>query len=61
MSQVGDTIEDLVQQLKESELKFVRKLGTLKYLKHLEKNKQLENCPICRATPEHKVHYILML
>lgn len=56
---MDDTVGDLVQQLRESELKFVRKLGTLKYLKHLEKNKELENCPICDQQPEHKVKYNL--
>lgn len=53
--EVESNIEDLTGQLKDSELKFIRKLGTLKYLKHLEQNKELENCPICDLQPEHKV------
>lgn len=53
--QVDDTVNDLKGQLREAELNFVRKLGTLKYLKHLEKNKQLENCPICDQQPKQKV------
>lgn len=52
---MDESIQDLTSQLREAEMKFVRKIGTLKYLKHLEKNKQLENCPICVQQPEHKV------
>lgn len=53
--EVHDTVEDLNKQLKDSNLKFIRKMGTLKYLKHLEQNKELEDCPICHLKPEHKV------
>lgn len=55
--EIDDNVNDLRQQLNESELQFVRKLGTLKYLKHLEQNKALENCPICDEQPEDKVRY----
>lgn len=53
--EVDDTVADLNGQLKDAELKFIRKMGTLKYLRHLEQNKELQNCPICDQRPEHKV------
>lgn len=55
--EVDDTVIEMQNQLKEAELKFLRKLGTLKYLKHLEKNNILENCPICDQQPEGRVRY----
>lgn len=55
--EVDINIQDLSTQLKNSELKFIRKMGTLKYLKHLEQNKDLENCPICDQKPEHKASF----
>lgn len=42
-------------QMQEAELSFVRKLGQLKYLNHLRKNKEIENCPICSTQPKIKV------
>lgn len=48
-------MEDLQAQMQEAELNFVRKLGQLKYLNHLRKNKEVEDCPICNTRPETKV------
>lgn len=50
-------MEDLNAQMNEAELNFVRKLGQLKYLNHLRKNKEVEDCPICNTRPETKVSY----
>lgn len=38
-----------------AELEFVKKKGTLRYLEHLEANKEVEDCPICQQKPEEKV------
>lgn len=48
-------MENLTAQIREAELNFVRKLGQLKYLNHLKKNTQVEDCPICSSPPESKV------
>lgn len=45
----------LQQQKNQAELNFIRTLGQLKYLAHLEKNKDVEECPVCKTLPEHKV------
>lgn len=52
-------MEELQVEVKQSELNFVRKLGQLKYLSHLRKNNQVENCPICSTQPETKVCSII--
>lgn len=51
-------MEDLKSQMNEAELNFVRKLGQLKYLNHLRKNKEVEDCPICNTRPETKVSFV---
>lgn len=48
-------MKDLNAQLEEAKLNFVRKLGQLKYLNHLKKNKDVDDCPICNTRPEIKV------
>lgn len=48
-------MENLKSEINEAELNFVRKLGQLKYLNHLRKNKEVEDCPICNTRPETKV------
>lgn len=53
-------MEDLNAQLQEAKLNFVRKLGQLKYLNHLKKNKEVDECPICKTRPEIKVCSILL-
>lgn len=52
-------MENLTTQIRQAELNFVRKLGQLKYLNHLKKNQQVEDCPICSSPPESKVCSIL--
>ena len=52
--EVDDHVQEFTQQLQAAEMGFVRKQGRLKYLKHLEKNKEVENCPICTQAPETK-------
>lgn len=54
-------MENLTAQVREAELNFVRKLGQLKYLNHLKKNQQVEDCPICSSPPESKVGPIHIL
>lgn len=51
---VDETIVNAKEQIREAELEFVRKLGRLKYLNHLKKSTELENCPICCHPPEEK-------
>lgn len=51
---VEDTIIEFKQQMKDAEAEFVRKMGRLKYLNHLEKSKEVDNCPICSQPPENK-------
>lgn len=53
-------MENLTGQVREAELNFVRKLGQLKYLNHLKKNQQVEDCPICSSPPESKVCLVLL-
>lgn len=48
-------MQHLRDQMREAELNFLRKLGQLKYLNHLKKNKDVEDCPICDTQPENKV------
>lgn len=50
------TMDEHRVQLIEAERGFQRAQGTLKYLKHLEKNSAgPETCPICKQIPENKV------
>lgn len=37
-----------------AELNFVRKLGQLKYLSHLEQSEMVEECPVCKTIPADK-------
>lgn len=48
-------MENLKTEINQAELNFVRKLGQSKYLNHLRKNKEIEDCPICNTRPETKV------
>lgn len=34
---------------------FIKLQGVLKYLKHLENNKEPDACPICKEIPEMRV------
>lgn len=52
--EVGDTMVTVREQINLAELEFVRKMGRLKYLNHLKKSDELENCPICCHPPEEK-------
>lgn len=54
-AQVDDTIVEQKNALHQAELEFIKKQGTLRYLKHLEANKEVEDCPICQQKPEEKV------
>lgn len=56
--EIDDKMSVMRMQMQESELAFVRKLGQLKYLNHLRKNKEIENCPICSSPPQLK--YIVL-
>lgn len=51
---VDETMLTLHDQMKHAELEFVRKLGRLRYLDHLKKSSELENCPICCHPPVEK-------
>lgn len=51
---VAETMDTVQQQMRDAELEFVRKMGRLKYLNHLKKSTELENCPICCHPPEEK-------
>lgn len=42
--------------MKQAEMSFIRKLGKLRYLNHLRKTNEVENCPVCTSKPEHKVY-----
>lgn len=54
--EVDLTIDEHRATLLEAERGFLRAQGTLKYLKHLEKNSVgPELCPICKQMPENKV------
>lgn len=54
--EVNMTMEEHRAQLLDAERGFQRSQGTLKYLKHLEKNSaEPEICPICKQIPENKV------
>lgn len=53
--QVDEKMEELRVDIRQAELNFLRKLGQLKYLGHLRKNNQVENCPICDTPPGIKV------
>lgn len=54
--EVDDNMTELQEQKARSELNFVRKLGQLKYLSHLEKNRTVEECPVCKSVPVDKVY-----
>lgn len=51
---VDDSIAENMHEMKHAEIEFVRKMGRLKYLNHLEKTNEVENCPICTQPPNTK-------
>lgn len=48
----------LKMQMEQAEMTFIRKLGKLRYLNHLRKTNEVENCPVCTSKPEHKVFIV---
>lgn len=52
--EIAETMHTVRDQMNQAELEFVRKMGRLKYLNHLKKSNELENCPICCHQPEEK-------
>lgn len=53
--EVDPNIVELHAQKAQAELNLVRKLGQLKYLSHLEKNRTIEECPVCKSLPVERV------
>lgn len=53
--QVDEKLAVLDMQRQQAEMTFIRKLGKLRYLNHLRKTNEVENCPVCTSKPEHKV------
>jgi len=50
--------ENFLYELNDSQTKFVRTLGTIKYLKYLKNKNDLEVCPICTTIP--KIQYAML-
>lgn len=55
--QVDEKLAVLDMQRQQAENTFIRKLGKLRYLNHLRKTNEVENCPVCTSKPEHKVFH----
>lgn len=54
MYDITSTEDEIKSQMIESENRFIRILGRIKYLKHLEKRNEPDACPICTKKPENR-------
>lgn len=48
---------ELKKQEQEAKMTFAQKLGQLKYFDQLQKNEEMDDCPICCSPPQPKVCY----
>lgn len=55
--EVDKTMTNLQFELNEAEKSFLRMLGRIKYLKHLDNTPKEVCCPICKAATEKRVSH----